>query len=268
MPAAAGDRQDDGLHHPRPARGAPARRPDRDHARRRDRAARDAGGARRLARGRVRRELRPRHPAQPRADAALDHARARARASRSTARGSTWRRPCATPCRCSPRARGRSRRRDGESRRRRRPRTRCCRRSPARRRRLTVGRDRLATDRHRRAGRRRTARGGAGASSRSRSSSRVMVLVYRGLADDYPWPTTLVWNALSRAPRRLPDLAPRPAPADDPSVVFTRLRRLRHVRRRPRRLVRRRAPLAHVARDDRRGRHARRAALRRAPRAP
>ena len=36
------DRQDDGLHHPRPARGAPARRPDRDHARRRDRAARDA----------------------------------------------------------------------------------------------------------------------------------------------------------------------------------------------------------------------------------
>ena len=31
----ARDRQDDGVHHPRPARGAPARRPDRDHARRR-----------------------------------------------------------------------------------------------------------------------------------------------------------------------------------------------------------------------------------------
>ena len=67
--------QDDGLHHPRPARGAAARRPDRDHARRRVRAGRHAGGARRLAGRRLRRELRPRRPAQPRADAALDHAR-------------------------------------------------------------------------------------------------------------------------------------------------------------------------------------------------
>ena len=40
----------------------------------RDRAARHAGGSRRLAGRRVRRQLRARHPAQPRADAALDHA--------------------------------------------------------------------------------------------------------------------------------------------------------------------------------------------------
>ena len=70
-----GDRPDDGLHHARPARGASPRRPDRDHARRRDRPARDARGARRLARGRLRRELRPRRAAEPCPDAALDHAR-------------------------------------------------------------------------------------------------------------------------------------------------------------------------------------------------
>src|SRR5581483_11018675 len=78
-PVAARDREDDGVHHARPAGGPPARRPHRDHARRRDRAARDAGGARRLTRRRLRRELRPRHPAQPRPDAALDHARRGAR---------------------------------------------------------------------------------------------------------------------------------------------------------------------------------------------
>ena len=44
------DRQDHALHHPRPARGAPARRPHRDHARRRDRPARHARGARRARR--------------------------------------------------------------------------------------------------------------------------------------------------------------------------------------------------------------------------
>ena len=35
LPPAGGDRQDDGLHHPRPPRGTAARRPHRDHARRR-----------------------------------------------------------------------------------------------------------------------------------------------------------------------------------------------------------------------------------------
>src|SRR5581483_5747460 len=59
-PVAARDREDDGVHHARPAGGPPARRPHRDHARRRDRAARDAGGARRLTRRRLRRELRRR----------------------------------------------------------------------------------------------------------------------------------------------------------------------------------------------------------------
>ena len=83
-PAPGRDRQDDALHHPRPARGAAARRPHRDHARRRDRPARHPRGARRLARRRVRGELHPRHPAHPRAHAALDHARA---ARRRGARG-------------------------------------------------------------------------------------------------------------------------------------------------------------------------------------
>ena len=50
-----------------------AGRPDRDHARRRDRPARDARGAGRGAGRRVRRELRPRRAAQPRPDAPLDH---------------------------------------------------------------------------------------------------------------------------------------------------------------------------------------------------
>ena len=48
-----------------------------------DRPARHGRGARRLARRRLRRELRPRHPAQPRAHAALDHARRPARAKRA-----------------------------------------------------------------------------------------------------------------------------------------------------------------------------------------
>src|SRR5205085_1699417 len=76
-PPAARDGEDDGVNHARPARGAAARRSDRDHARRQDRPARDARGSRRLAGGRLRAELHPRHPAQPRADAAVDHARPR-----------------------------------------------------------------------------------------------------------------------------------------------------------------------------------------------
>ncbi len=43
-------RQDDGLHHPRPRRGAQARRPHRDHARGQGRPGRATGGARRRAR--------------------------------------------------------------------------------------------------------------------------------------------------------------------------------------------------------------------------
>ena len=54
-----------------------------------DRPARHARGARRLAGGRVRRELHARHPAEPRPDAALDHARARSRTTRPTGRSST-----------------------------------------------------------------------------------------------------------------------------------------------------------------------------------
>ena len=39
---------------------------------------------------------------------------------------------------------------------------------------------------------------------------------------EYPWPGALTWNSLSDAPRRLPDLARRPAATcRDPSVVFT-----------------------------------------------
>ena len=60
--------------------------------------------------GRLRRELRARHPAQPRADAALDHARPRSRARTSTARGSRWRRRSRMPCRCSPATREAGRR--------------------------------------------------------------------------------------------------------------------------------------------------------------
>ncbi len=44
------EKQDDGLHHPRPERGAAAGRPHRAHARRPDRPARHPGGDRRLAR--------------------------------------------------------------------------------------------------------------------------------------------------------------------------------------------------------------------------
>ena len=55
------------FHHPRPAGGAAARRSHRDHARRRHRAARYPGGACRLPRGRVRRELHARRPAESRA---------------------------------------------------------------------------------------------------------------------------------------------------------------------------------------------------------
>ena len=70
-------RQDDGLHHPRPGRGAQARRPDPDHARRRDRPDRFAGrGGRRTGR-RLRARLRQRRAPLARAHPEVGHARRR-----------------------------------------------------------------------------------------------------------------------------------------------------------------------------------------------
>ena len=67
-------RQDHGVHHPRPGRGAQARRPHRDHARRRGRAGRTPGGAGGRSGRCLRRRLRPRRAEVARPDAALDHA--------------------------------------------------------------------------------------------------------------------------------------------------------------------------------------------------
>ena len=77
-PAAPRGRQDDGVHHPRPGRGAQARRPDPHHARRRDRADGPAGRAGRRAGRRLRPRLRPGRAALARAHPALDHAAGRA----------------------------------------------------------------------------------------------------------------------------------------------------------------------------------------------
>ena len=71
-PAPPRSRQDDDLHHPRPRRGAEARRPHPDHARRPRRPVRPAGGARRRAGRRLRRGLRPRRAEEPRPHASLD----------------------------------------------------------------------------------------------------------------------------------------------------------------------------------------------------
>ena len=91
--------QDDGLHHPRPARGAALG--DRI-AIMRDGAIVQLGTPEDLVGSpadELRRELRARHPAQPRADAALDHARRRSPARTLAARRSTSARSCETPCR-------------------------------------------------------------------------------------------------------------------------------------------------------------------------
>ena len=97
-PAAPRGRQDDGLHHPRPRRGAQARRPDPDHARRRDRPDRHARrGGRRPGR-RLRPRLHQRRAQVSRADPQVGDARGQA-AARSTrrARRSSPTRSCATP---------------------------------------------------------------------------------------------------------------------------------------------------------------------------
>ena len=86
-PAPPRARQDDGLHHPRPRRGAQARRPDPDHARRRDRPDRHAGrGGRRARPTTTSRDFVSEVPALPRADPEVGDARAAARTTRSRAR--------------------------------------------------------------------------------------------------------------------------------------------------------------------------------------
>ena len=203
-PPPARDRQDDALHHPRPARGAAAGRPDRDHARRRDRPARHAGGARRLARRRLRRELRPRHPAHARAHAALDHARRRGRARRPSAPSSTSTTTvqdavpvvAATDARCAP---SRTARSSASS-----TAWRCSRRWPAARgrrwRSLAAGRRAGAPGA--------VARAGAAGRRRWLASSRSCSSLFRCCSGDYPWPASLAGASCPPA-RRLPGLAAR-----------------------------------------------------------
>ena len=85
-PAAPRARQDDGLHHPRPAGGAQARRPDPDHARRRDRPDRHAGRGGRRTRRRLRPRLRQRRAEVARADPEVGDARRRGPTTPPTAR--------------------------------------------------------------------------------------------------------------------------------------------------------------------------------------
>ena len=66
--------QDDGLHHPRPRRGAQARRPRDDHARRQGRPDRPAGGARRAPRPTTTSPTSSATSRSPRPDPPLDHA--------------------------------------------------------------------------------------------------------------------------------------------------------------------------------------------------
>ena len=85
-PAPPGGRQDHGLHHPRPRGGAQARRPDPDHARRRDRPGRHARRGRRRTRRRLRARLRQRRTAVARADPEVGDARPRGRRPDGAAR--------------------------------------------------------------------------------------------------------------------------------------------------------------------------------------
>ena len=75
-----------GLHHPRPQRGTPRRRPHRPDAGRRDRAARHPRGDRRLARRRLRARLRPRRAARAGHDRAHRDAARRLRRPRAPRR--------------------------------------------------------------------------------------------------------------------------------------------------------------------------------------
>ena len=72
--APARGEEDDDLHHPRPRRGAEARRPHRDHEGRKLRAGGHARGGRRPPGRRLRRRLHEGRPAGARADGARDHA--------------------------------------------------------------------------------------------------------------------------------------------------------------------------------------------------
>ena len=104
-PAAPRARQDDGLHHPRPRRGAQARRPDPDHARRCDRPDRHAGRGRGPPRRRLRQGLRLRGAQVPRADPEVGDARAQGRRVARGSRTAGHHRSCARrPGRRSPRS--------------------------------------------------------------------------------------------------------------------------------------------------------------------
>ena len=87
-PSAARGAQDDDLHHPRPGRGAEARRPDRDHEGRQVRPGRHARRGGGQPGGRLRRRLHARRAPGARAHGAHDHApRERRRRLRGRRRG-------------------------------------------------------------------------------------------------------------------------------------------------------------------------------------
>ena len=105
-PAAPRGRQDDGLHHPRPARGAAAGRPHPHHARRRNGPARPAGRGRGRAGRRLRARLRRGRAPLARAHAVVGHAAGRVRRPARRARAGPRRdRARRRPGRCCRRAR-------------------------------------------------------------------------------------------------------------------------------------------------------------------
>ena len=104
-PAAPRARQDDGLHHPRPLRGAQARRPDPHPARRRDHPDRHAGRGRGPPGRRLRQGLRLRGAQVARAHPEVGDARAPGRRVARGSRRCRSRRSCARrPERRSPRS--------------------------------------------------------------------------------------------------------------------------------------------------------------------
>src|SRR5439155_12754701 len=176
-----------------PARSPPARRPDRDHARRQGRPTRHARRARQLAGRRLRAELHPRYPTQPRTDAALDH---EGRGTRRDRRSRTARRND----RAGRGARHRRQRAAGAGRRKRQGRRR---RRPHRRPERDRRRGRLtavatATDYAAPA----IATPGPRPGWRGRPGRVVgvvlaMVIGYLGWKSSLPWSNRLVWNSLS-----------------------------------------------------------------------